>query len=539
MAHSEIHPQVHAANGSKPQLKGLLAEFAGPRELTEAAKVVRRAGFSKFDCYSPFPIHGIDDAMGTKRTILPFIVLACAFLGFFTATGLELFTNAFANYKSVITGYTFVISGKPIPSWPSNMPVMFELSVLFSAFGAFLGMLALNGLPALYNAMFRIDAFRGVTSDKFFLGIDACDPQFSEANIRQFIGDLHPLHIHDCYESGESKEIPAIFFKVLGIVGVFALVPLAIVFNLNSTTSNLPRFQIVQDMDFQPKLKTQRASNMFADGRGMRPIIPGTVARGLLDEDSEFHRGLQADKADDITVAMTMPDALDAEGKGVKFDTYPWVKEFPEQFVVSEKLMERGQERYKIYCAPCHGAGGYGDGLVSERAAQLMQSGQAAWVKPVSFHSDAIRNQPNGQLFNTISHGVRKMPAYGGQIPPADRWAIVLYVRALQKSQNASKQDIPVEEIGKMKLINLPGSAPAGTSNVAPTVDAGKSPGATSAMMNPGQASTTNPSTLPDAEKSLPTPTTPPTPGKTPDGEAPVTPKATETTEPAKTPEAK
>lgn len=102
--------------------------------------------------------------------------------------------------------------------------------------------------------------------------------------------------------------------------------------------------------------------------------------------------------------------------------------------------MLRGQQRYNIYCATCHGLSGEGNGLIALRAQQLEQP---TWVPPTSLHTEYVRQQPVGKLFHVITHGVRKMPAYGSQIPPEDRWAIVLYVRALQRSRAASLQDVP------------------------------------------------------------------------------------------------
>jgi mono/diheme cytochrome c family protein len=111
--------------------------------------------------------------------------------------------------------------------------------------------------------------------------------------------------------------------------------------------------------------------------------------------------------------------------------------------------MKRGQQRYNIYCAPCHGLAGEGDGLVAKRAQELQQG---TWAfPPTSLHSEAVRPQPVGQLFNTITNGVRKMPAYGAQISVQDRWAIVLYVRALQRTQNARPEDVPPETLKAME----------------------------------------------------------------------------------------
>jgi mono/diheme cytochrome c family protein len=132
-----------------------------------------------------------------------------------------------------------------------------------------------------------------------------------------------------------------------------------------------------------------------------------------------------------------MADAAFAEGRvGGE-----WVSAFP--LAVDADLLARGRERYGIFCAPCHGLAGYGDGIVHERALALAEGG---WTPPSNLHTDLVRERPLGQLYNTIGAGIRNMPAYGPQIPPRDRWAIVAYVKALQLSQHARLEDLPAEE---------------------------------------------------------------------------------------------
>ena len=104
--------------------------------------------------------------------------------------------------------------------------------------------------------------------------------------------------------------------------------------------------------------------------------------------------------------------------------------------------MKRGKERFDVFCAPCHGLAGNGDGLVAKRADRLQEG---TWTPPSSLHTDLVRSRPDGQLYNSIANGVRTMPAYGSQIPVPDRWAIVAYVRALQRSSNARVADVPAE----------------------------------------------------------------------------------------------
>ncbi|RMG45041.1 MAG: cytochrome c [Acidobacteria bacterium] len=189
--------------------------------------------------------------------------------------------------------------------------------------------------------------------------------------------------------------------------------PLALVAKARFSTSTKPPIHLFTDMDQQRKFKTQSVNPLFRDARAMRPPVPGTVARGELQLDEHFYEG-----------------KVDGE----------WATTFPDQVKIDAEALRRGQERYNIYCAPCHGLAGYGDGMVSRRAEQLEEP---AWVPPSSYHTDLVRSRPVGHIFNTITYGIRNMPGYGAQIPVADRWKIVAYVRALQRSQNASIEDVP------------------------------------------------------------------------------------------------
>jgi mono/diheme cytochrome c family protein len=210
------------------------------------------------------------------------------------------------------------------------------------------------------------------------------------------------------------REWPRWLIFVAAIATALALVPLAFIAKARTTTSPRPRINIVPDMDNQPKFRAQQANPIFADGRAMRPPVAGTVARGELHDDSAMFAGKTA--------------------------AGEWVNAIP--LPVTAQLMRRGQERFDIYCSPCHGLAGNGDGLVAKRADRLQEG---TWTPPSSLHTELVRSRPDGQLFNTVGNGVRTMPAYGAQIPVADRWAIVAYVRALQRSSNARVADVPAE----------------------------------------------------------------------------------------------
>jgi len=164
---------------------------------------------------------------------------------------------------------------------------------------------------------------------------------------------------------------------------------------------------VVMDMDFQEKYDPQESSPLFADGKAMRQPVYGTVARGELRNNDSLYRGTTSDG-----------DFIEKNPMEINMST-----------------LQRGQQEFNIYCSPCHSRVGDGRGIMVEYN----------YAPPASFHSERLRTLPDGHIFDVITNGRRNMPAYGSQIPVKDRWAIVAYVRALQRSQNARLGDVPEE----------------------------------------------------------------------------------------------
>jgi hypothetical protein len=171
-------------------------------------------------------------------------------------------------------------------------------------------------------------------------------------------------------------------------------------------------FACRQDMHDQPRYKPLARSAFFGDGRSARPLVEGAVARGHLRDESLLYTG---------------------KAGGALADAFP--------FPVDGAVLRRGQDRYRIYCTPCHGQVGRGDGAVTRRGFRN---------RPASFHSEGLRSKPAGHYFDVISNGFGAMQDYSAQIQVEDRWAIVAYVRALQLSQNATLQDVPPEQRSKL-----------------------------------------------------------------------------------------
>lgn len=166
---------------------GVLAEFGSAREIYHACEKVRDKGFKHWDAHTPFPVHGLDKAMGLKPSVLPWIVLVMSLSGLVVGFGLQTWVHVFE--------YPLVISGKPLFSWPAFIPVTFELTVLFGAFGAVFGMLGLNKLPQLYHAVFHSSRFARATDDKFFISIEATDPQFDATATQTFLKSVGAVHV--------------------------------------------------------------------------------------------------------------------------------------------------------------------------------------------------------------------------------------------------------------------------------------------------------------------------------------------------------
>jgi mono/diheme cytochrome c family protein len=163
----------------------------------------------------------------------------------------------------------------------------------------------------------------------------------------------------------------------------------------------------------QPKAQNYRESEFFADGRSARPDVPGTVAQGdALTQSDFFYTGL-------------------VDGQEVDYMPMP----------VTDAMLDRGQQQYEIYCSPCHGIAGYGNGMVAQRGG----------TPPANYHSEYVRSQPLSHYYYVITNGYRNMYPYAQKIAPEDRWAIAAYMRALQLSQQAEASDVPPEELNSLQ----------------------------------------------------------------------------------------
>jgi len=172
-----------------PLIYGLMAEFTSPEALVAAAERAHREGYRRLDAYTPLPVEGLAEAIGFHKNRLPLLVLIGGIVG--AASGF------FLQYWFHVIDYPLIIGGRPLNSWPMFIPVTFELTVLFAALAAVLGLLALNGLPMPYHPVFNVERFELASRNRFFLCIEARDAKFDAAATRRFMESLNPQGVYE------------------------------------------------------------------------------------------------------------------------------------------------------------------------------------------------------------------------------------------------------------------------------------------------------------------------------------------------------
>jgi mono/diheme cytochrome c family protein len=232
--------------------------------------------------------------------------------------------------------------------------------------------------------------------------------------------------------AGTFWDIPTGFIYVGILLACLLLIPPALILRARAMPTDKPRIHLIQNMDNQPKYMAQHESLLFNDGRAMRPRVPGTVAQGDMVGDTHFSLGL-------------------VDGA--------YATSFPSQVDLNDALLDRGRDRFNIYCLPCHGVTGEGNGRIHNRAMVLLNNGTngTIWVQPRNLHQADMQDLPPGRIFHTISDGFANMAGYASQIPPADRWAITAWVYALQLGRNAPADAVPGSDSLPVRTRNLDG----------------------------------------------------------------------------------
>ncbi|MBP9212700.1 MAG: DUF3341 domain-containing protein [Bacteroidetes bacterium] len=375
------------------KLYSINAIYHTPNDILRAAKAVRDAGYTKFDVHTPYPIHGLDGAMGLKDTKLGFVTLASGILG---AVGMI----SFASWVAVVD-YPQVIGGKPYWSWPAFVPVTYEIAVLLAVLGTVGGMIAFFfKFPNTSHPLHDTPYMKKVSSDKFGVTIQAEDPQFDEKKVRELLkttgGELEDVHYTEEFLTFKPNTFDPKFLLLLAGIALATSAGGYLYFN---KVLYLPPFDWMVE---QPRFDVQSATDYYEDGRTMRLPVEGTIARGFM----PYPYTLGA-KADSIGALLANP------------------------VLKTAATLDLGKRKYLTYCSPCHGNFGSGDSRMN---------GQ--FPNPPTLHSDKVRTWPDGAIFHTITVGQNVMPGYQYQLSREERWAVVNYIRTLQRAYNAKESDL-------------------------------------------------------------------------------------------------
>ncbi len=373
---------------SEKKLFGVTATFNTPDDIIKVAKKVTQAGYKDFDVNTPYPVHGMDYAMKIKPSKLGFVTLVMGLTG---ATIALLFM-----YWTMSVDYRIVIGGKPFFALPAFIPITFEVTVLLATVSTIIAMIALFfRLPDNKHPLHDTNYMKSVSVDKYGLVIEASDPKFNKEETSKFLESLNPVSIEWVYFPAEEK-YPIFQPKfIMFLVVVAIVVSGSTYFTLNKLLYMVP-FNFMMD---QEKLNPQKESNLFADGYGMRVPVEGTVARGFI----------------------PYPYKGEANPKEVLSNPY-----FP-----TKENLALGKAKFNTYCSPCHGYFADGDSRL-----------RGQFPNPPTLHSKRAIDFSDGMIYHIITNGQNAMPSYASQITREERWAIVNYIRVLQRAKNATESDL-------------------------------------------------------------------------------------------------
>ncbi len=375
------------------ELYAVAALFDSPDQIINAAEKVSGDGYKKFDVLTPYPLHGMDTAMKLKDSRIGWVGL----LGGISGTSLAFLMI----WWMVGVNYPNIFGGKPFFNLPPSIPIMFEITVLLASLSLAGAMIAIfNKLPANANPLMDTAFIKSVTSDRFGIYIEAKDEKFNQDEVRALFEELGSKDIsnihYPAYDEGKTKN-PLRDIKFMGNVAGVAVVTAIISYFVLNVLLFLPPFNW---MHHQPKVLPQTESKFFKDGYSMRKPVEGTVARGFMPY--EF---------------KGMPDSM--------------LVITPNPLPVTQKSIDLGKKRYDTFCSPCHGYYGKGDSRMRQQ-----------FPAPPTLLSQKVMNWKDANIYHVITNGQNVMPSYERSISRDDRWAIIHYLRVLQRSQNAPDSDV-------------------------------------------------------------------------------------------------
>jgi len=377
---------------SEKKLYSYTALFDTPDKIIHAVKSVAEKGYTKYDVNTPYPLHGMDDAMNLKKSKIGWVTLVFGLLGTTAAVSMMGWMMA--------VDYPLVIGGKPFFPLPSFGPIMFELSVLFGALATVGVMLfVLFKFPNNSHPMHDTEYMKNVSSDKYGISIEAIDPKYNQDEIITLFKGLGAESTAPIYFDEEELNFkPTILDKkFLGFLAVVAVITSLSVYGTMNIALYLPPFNW---MDDQGKSLPQQTSEVFERNSSMLQPVKGTVARGFI----PYKFDKQPELAGKLLVNPLLP---------------------------SEENLKIGKRKFDIYCSPCHGYLAEGDSRLRDK-----------FPNPPSLHSEKVRNWTDGRIYHVLVEGQNVMPSYSKQLSRNERWAVINYVRVLQRSFNAKESDL-------------------------------------------------------------------------------------------------
>lgn len=369
-------------------LYGITALFDSPDKIISVAKKTAEAGYTRFDINSPYPVHGFDKAMNLKPSKLGFITLVFGLTGSIVALLFMFWTMSI--------DYPMIIGGKPFFALPAFIPITFEVTVLLASLATVIGMIVFFfKFPENRHPLHNTNYIKQVSKDKFGLVIEASDKNFEYQKVKDFIISLNPIEVEEIYYQ-EKESLSIIEPKFLTLLLAVALVTSGTTyFVLNKFLYMVP----FSWMSEQLRLNPQNSSELFVDGFGMRMPVKGTVARGF------------------------MPYLQKGNSNPTELLENP--------YLITEENIKLGKSKYLTFCSPCHG--NYGDGDSRLR-------GQ--FPNPPTLHSKRAQEFKDGMIYHIIVNGQNSMPSYASYLNNEERWAVVNFIRVLQKAKNASDSDL-------------------------------------------------------------------------------------------------
>jgi hypothetical protein len=370
------------------KLHSIAGLFETPDEIIIASKNVADSAYKFWDTNTPYPIHGLDRAMKLKPSPMGYYALAFGLTGTALALILMIFTMAI--------DYPLNIGGKPDISLPAFIPVTFELTVLLAAIGTVVALLfVFFKFPDNSNPLHDTNYLKRCTSDRFGVHVLAEDEKFNEDEVFNYLKKLGAKDIEKIYF--EEDEILPIFNKKF--VGFLVLALILISGTTYFVTAKLMFMSPFNYMMDQHRVDVESPSDFFSDGFSMRNKVDGTVPKGFMPEDYK--------------------ESPDSAGKYLI-----------NSLEYNEENIALGKKKYLTYCSPCHGNYAKGDSRLKDQ-----------FPMPPTLHSKKMNEWADGRIYHVITFGQGVMPSYAKQVTQKERWAIIQYIRTLQRALNPQEDD--------------------------------------------------------------------------------------------------